>query len=68
MKTNKQIKNIEKSIIKSGSLKLPLFTLWFEDMTKLFMYTDNEYNHASATTLNELKEIVKEVYNINILN
>ena len=68
MKTTKQIKNIEKSIIKSGTLKLPLFTLWYEDMTKLFMYSDNEYNHASATSLSELKEIVKEVYNINILN
>lgn len=68
MKTIKQIKNIEKSIIKNGTLKLPFFTLWYEDSTKLFMYSDDKYNHASATSLNELKEIVKEVYNINILN
>lgn len=68
MKTTKQIKNIEKSIIKNGTLKLPLFTLWYEDSTKLFMYSDNQYNHASSTSINELKEIVNEVYNINILN
>jgi hypothetical protein len=62
------MKNIEKSILKNGTLKLPKYTLWYEYTTKLFMYSDNEYNHASATSLKELKEVIKEAYNINILN
>ena len=62
------MKNIEKSLIQGGAIKLNTYTLWYEYSIKLFMYSDNEYNHASANNLKELKEIVKEVYNIEILN
>lgn len=62
------MKKTEKAIIQGGALKLPNCTLWYEYSTKLFMYSDNEYNHASANSLKDLKKIVKEVYNIEILN
>lgn len=62
------MKNIEKSLIQGGAIKLNTYTLWYEYSTKLFMYSDDEYNHASSNSLKELKEIVKEVYNIEILS
>lgn len=62
------MKKIEKAIIQGGAIKLNTYVLWYEYSTKLFMYSDNEYNHASANSLKELKKIVKEVYNIEILN
>jgi len=60
------IKTLEKSIRLNKVLRLPMYTLW-ENNDNMLIYSDTQYNHAEAETLNELIEIVKQTYNVSII-